>query len=224
MQAPYLPNSGVDTLLDPGAPAWGSVPREQLKLEGTPLGLQPSSAIRSRWMERKIGNIDRVEVAAAHDGRDLAFRLEWDDATENGQASDSDQFPDAAAVLLPTVPGASIVTMGGPGGAVNAWYWRADADGGRHVVAEGIGSSRTLDGEWVRGRGIWKAGRWQVVIARALRIDTPEPVAQLEPGQKTGLAIAVWDGANGERAGIKAYSGPTWRDLVLDAMPAGRRS
>jgi hypothetical protein len=47
-------------------------------------------------------------------------------------------------------------------------------------------------------------------------------VAQLAPGERTGFALAVWEGSNGERAGIKAFSGD-WRELRLGALPSARR-
>ena len=119
----------------------------------------------------------------------------------------------------PHEPEAPSVTMGAPGTPVNAWYWRADEDGrGRHVVAEGLGTTRTVDLELVRGRGIWKEGRWQIVIARALQVSTQEPVAQLTPGETTGFGVAIWEGASSERAGLKSFSGD-WRELRLAATP-----
>lgn len=174
-------------------------------------------------MGRKFGTVGQVDVAAVHDGRHLAFRLAWEDPTENGSLDDTTAFPDAAAVLLPSADGAAVFTMGAPGAAVNAWYWRADENGGgRDVVSEGIGTTRTLDLEQVRGQGVWKEGRWQVVIARALSVDSPEPLVRLAPGETTGFAVAVWDGANGERGGIKAFSGD-WTELRLDAVSTARR-
>ena len=51
-------------------------------------------------------------------------------------------------MAFPLAEGAPLVSMGAPGAGVNAWYWRADEkDAGRNVVAEGIGTSRTLDQE-----------------------------------------------------------------------------
>jgi DMSO reductase family type II enzyme heme b subunit len=105
---------------------------------------------------------------------------------------------------------------------VNAWYWRADEKNGRQVVAEGIGSSRTLDTSLVTAQGLWKGGRWHVVIARPLRVSSSEPLVQLEAGHATPFAVAVWEGSNGERAGIKAFSGE-WRELTLDAIPAPKK-
>lgn len=216
MRVPYAANVDVEALLDADAAPWRSTTPETITMMGTPVGLQPTAAIRATWTGKKIGAVERITVAALHTGRELAFRLEWADPTENRDLTDTTSFPDAAAVLLPSTPGSLVMTMGAPTAPVNAWYWRADADRGRHVIAEGIGTSRTLDVELVRGRGVWKEGRWQVVIARALRIDTKELVAQLDVGATARFAVAVWDGASGERGGIKAFSGD-WRELVLDA-------
>jgi DMSO reductase family type II enzyme heme b subunit len=223
VHVPFVASAELPELLDPEGAAWRGARPERIALVGTPLGLQPTAAVRVAWTSRRIGAVERVETAALHDGRHLAFRLEWSDPSEDRDPRDAASFPDAAAVLLPAAPGAAVATMGAPGRAVNAWYWRADQDGaGRHVVAEGIGTTRPVDLDLVRARGVWEEGRWRVVIARALRVDTAEPVAQLRAGEKTGFAVAVWDGGSGERGGIKSYSGE-WRELSLAAPPAARR-
>ncbi|MBW2240589.1 MAG: hypothetical protein JRH01_01265 [Deltaproteobacteria bacterium] len=224
MRARTISSTEFDRLMDPSAATWKQAGAERVKLEGSPLGMQPTALIRAAWQDRKIGAIDRVQIAALHDGERLAFRLEWSDPTENRGNADNVDFPDGVAVLLPAVQGAPIVTMGAPGNAVNAWYWRADDDTNvRHVVAEGIGTSRTVSVEAGLARGAWKEGRWQVVIARALRVETVDPVAQLQAGETTGIGVAIWDGGSGERAGIKSISGLQWRKLSLDALPTARR-
>jgi DMSO reductase family type II enzyme heme b subunit len=115
-----------------------------------------------------------------------------------------------------------MAVMGAVGMAVNAWYWRADENGrGRHVLAEGLGTSRTIDYEQVRGNGVYKDGRWQVVITRALKVESPDNPAQLEPGQSSGFGVAIWEGGKGERAGIKAISGDDWIPLDLQAGASG---
>ena len=221
MDAPLV-QADLELLLDPEGRPWKGVRPVSVPLLGTPLGMQPTEAVRVSWSAKKIGAVERVAVAAAHQGEFLAFRLEWRDATESRVVGDTTSFPDAAAILLPSTPTSSAVTMGAPGAAVNAWYWRADEEHGRHVVAEGIGTSRTLDLALVRGRGVWKEGRWRVVVARALRVATGEPVAQLRPGERTGFAVAVWEGSSGERAGLKAFSGD-WRELRLAGLSSARR-
>lgn len=224
MEVRYVSGADAGSLLDPDGAAWRKARAERIKLIGTPLSLQPTDAIRVAWSDKPIGAIDQVSVAALHDGERLAFRLEWDDSTENSELDDTTAFPDAAAVALPAVEGTPLVTMGLEGAAVNAWYWRADEEkGGRHVVAEGLGTSRTLDAPLVGAQGLWKGGRWAVVISRALRVTTEEPVIQLTPGQTTSFAVAVWEGSRGERAGIKAFS-ENWRKLVLQPLPTAGRS
>jgi complex iron-sulfur molybdoenzyme family reductase subunit gamma len=223
MQARYVAKLDLQAALDPDGSVWRSVVGETVDLMGTPVGLQPTEPIRTAWMGKAIGAVDRVEVSALHDGRMLAFRLEWSDAGEDREMGDTTEFVDAAAVLLPSVAGAGLVTMGAPGMAVNAWYWRADEEGGgRQVVAEGLGTTRPVDGEGVRSQGVWKDGRWRVVIARALGVESAEPVAQLRVGERTGFGVAIWEGSHGERAGIKAFSGD-WRELVLASVPGARR-
>jgi complex iron-sulfur molybdoenzyme family reductase subunit gamma len=194
-----------------------------VKLLGTPVGLQPTEAIRTSWMAKKIGMVESVAVSAMHDGAVVAFHLEWADASEDRSIGDTTAFPDAAGILLRAAEGAPSVTMGAPTLPVNAWYWRADEDDrGRQVVAEGLGTTRPVEGEHVKGRGVWRDGRWRVVITRALKVETAEPVAQLAAGQVTGFAVAIWEGSNGERAGLKAFSGE-FLELSLANPPTARR-
>jgi len=106
---------------------------------------------------------------------------------------------------------------------VNAWYWRADAaDRGRHVTAEGLGTSRTLDVELVKTSGIWKEGRWRVVIARAMDAGVPGAV-RIQPGGEIGFGVAIWEGSHMERAGIKAFSGD-WKPLTIDRTAVGGKA
>ena len=223
MKVEYVPRIDVDAALDPNGGLWSRPVVSTVKLLGTPVGLQPTDAIRVSWMEKKIGMVESVAVAAVHDGQNVAFHLEWSDATENRSMDDTTAFPDAAGILLRSVEGAPSVTMGAVGLAVNALYWRADEDGGgRQVVAEGLGTTRPVEGNGVKSRGVWSNGRWRVVITRSLKVTTTEPVAQLSPGQITGFGVAIWEGSNGERAGIKAFSGD-WLELSLANLPTARR-
>ena len=217
MQVRYVPRFEVDAVLQPDAAVWRGAKTEAVKLKGTPLDMQPTAAIKASWADKKIGATEVVEVAAVHDGERIAFRLEWSDPNENREITDTMEFPDGCGVLLPTVQFAPMAVMGAVGMAVNAWYWRADENGrGRHVLAEGLGTTRTLDYELVRGNGFYKDGRWQVVITRAMKVQSAENPAQLEPGQSTGFAVAIWEGGHSERAGLKAISGDDWIKLDLE--------
>lgn len=217
MNATYVPTNDLAPLLSPDAGAWASQPAQAVSLMGTPAALQPTEAIRAKWSSRAIGAVDRVEVKALHDGRHLYFRLEWADATENRDHGDNSVFPDGAAIALPINQAnpPALITMGVPGSGINIWYWRAnEKDRGRHMVAEGYGTSKTLDMVQVKSQGIWRNGRWQVVIARAMKVEAPQAVAQLDGGQPTRFGVVVWEGGRAERAGLKSFSGD-WVDLEL---------
>lgn len=215
MLASFVRGVPVEWLLDPGSEPWGKAHGEKLVLAATPLSLQPTALVRNAWAQRSYGAVGAVQVSALHNGDVLAFRLQWSDPSENRDPYDASAFPDAAAIAFPVTPGAPLITMGAPGAPITAWYWRADADTeGRQVLAEGIGTSRTPDLSLVRTHGIWKGGAWSVVIARPLRVEGPEPYVQLTPGAASEYAVAVWEGSQGERAGIKAFS-LAWRPLEL---------
>jgi DMSO reductase family type II enzyme heme b subunit len=180
-----------------------------LPLSGTPSALQPTAAVRAEFPEGSIGAIKQVSVAIAHTGGELAFRLEWNDTSaESGADGQEDVvFPDGAAILLPVRPGAPLMTMGAPGQPVNAWYWRADENGvGRHVTAQGLGTTETIDRESVKCRGIHRQGGWVVVIGRRMRVKGSQLVAQIDVGAKTAFSVAIWEGGHRERAGIKSFA------------------
>ncbi len=219
MRVQYDPKADSASLLDPGSKIWNGRKREVLELMGAPVDLQPTGAIRAAWKDRKIGAISSVSVSALHDGQVIAFRLEWEDPSDDASITDNDTFPDAAALAFPVHEQAPIILMGAPGMPVNAWYWRADeADQGRHVTAEGLGTSRTLDRTLVKARGQWGSGRRAVVISRSMQIGDVPGAAQFVPGEPSRFGVAIWEGSHGERAGIKAFSGK-WRELTIDALP-----
>ena len=222
MHARHVPDAGAE-LLDPDGEIWKLSAAETVKLKGTPLDMQPTGAIKASWANRKIGAVESVQVAAIHDGERIAFRLEWSDSTENREIGDTTAFPDGCGILFPTVPFAPMAVMGANGMPVNAWYWRADENGrGRHVLAEGLSTTRTIDHELVRGNGVYQGGRWSVVVTRAMKVKSAEKPVQLEPGQTTGFGVAIWEGGHGERAGLKSISGDDWIELQLESMTAVR--
>ena len=67
-----------------------------------------------------------VRVRAMTDGRQVAFRLEWPDATKN-DIPGTGRFSDACAVQLPAASEADVPApqMGEPGRPVEISYWRA---------------------------------------------------------------------------------------------------
>ncbi len=204
----------AENLLSPDDALWQSLPKEKFNLDGTFLGMQPSAFVQAKWKDKEIGITSNVSVRAVHNGEWLAFHLSWKDETQDIDHGDNTSFPDAAAIAFPLHENSPIMTMGAPGMGLNAWYWRADAAAGRQVLLEGPGSSQVVDSEHVKTKGSWVDGVWSVVIARPLKIEGAESVAQLVPGDKTKFGVAVWEGNRGERGGIKAFS-PDWIELTL---------
>jgi hypothetical protein len=78
MKVRYVPRLEIDAVLDPGAALWRGAEVETVKLKGTPLDMQPTSAIKVGWAGKKIGAVEVVQVSAVHDGE---RRLEWKDWT-----------------------------------------------------------------------------------------------------------------------------------------------
>ncbi len=198
-----------DGLSAPDAGAWGQVSEREFPLVPTPLQGNPGIKAVSPFLEKSTdhGRVARLHAAAAHNGKMLAVRLRWN-ASGRDRITDLDQFVDGVAVMFPLSAGASAVTMGSPSDPVNAWYWKGNlAQEAFDVVATGYGTSARSRAPAlpIACTARYAAGEWQVVLRRALT-GTGDRV-QLVPGAATGMAFAVWDGANRERSGRKSFSG-----------------
>ncbi|MFQ5883152.1 MAG: ethylbenzene dehydrogenase-related protein [Candidatus Methylomirabilales bacterium] len=73
----------------------------------------------------------------------------------------------------------------------------------REVVAEGFGSSTWKDIQGAEGKGVYRKGRWSVMIKRKfVEQNTSNP--EWGAGKTTFVTFAVWDGANNERGARKS--------------------
>jgi DMSO reductase family type II enzyme heme b subunit len=82
----------------------------------------------------------------------------------------------------------------------------------QEIVAEGFGSASPAPAQRASGRGVWANGKWLTTIARPL--NEGAGMANLQPGQRTYIAFAVWDGAARHTGARKMRSG--WIPLVLE--------
>jgi DMSO reductase family type II enzyme heme b subunit len=108
--------------------------------------------------------------------------------------------------------------MGEAGQMVNILQWRADWEGnGRgsveNLAASGFGTLTTQLSQDVKGKGLWRAGKWRVVLSRA--IAGGGEVVEFVPGKVMPVAFAVWNGAISQRDGEKSVS--TWAFLKIEA-------
>lgn len=204
------------TLLNPAAAQWAKVPAEDVRLGATPLHLQPSRYVRTVWAGKPLGTVRFLRVQAAHNSRDILFRLEWEDESQNTDYGDGSVFPDAAGILFPLNGDAPLQTMGSPEAPVNAWFWRANFPEGeaQNIIARGLGTVQPTEGSPIRTRALWRDGRWQVVFARPLTANGAEGV-QFAPKGACKVAFAVWEGSSQERAGLKSFS-KAWRELIIE--------
>jgi hypothetical protein len=101
---------------DPHAKEWDAVPEFRA-------ALQVQDMVEPRLLE---ASTPEVRVRAMSDGRQVAFRLEWPDATRNDLPG-TGRFSDACAVQLPATNEANVPApqMGEPGRPVEISYWRA---------------------------------------------------------------------------------------------------
>jgi DMSO reductase family type II enzyme heme b subunit len=191
-------------MLDPAGGEWRAVSGEQVHLEPTPLTAQPSRYVQASWRDRPYGRLTGLHVKAAHNGDRLFFHLAWDDETRDDATGDTDRFVDAACVLFPSGEDAPLAGMGSPEQPVVGWFWRPDLDAPLQVMAQGTGTTRRNPDGDLRAAARFEPGGWRAVIS-GLRTATPP----------SKVAFAVWQGANSERAGLKAAT-MDWHELRLE--------
>jgi DMSO reductase family type II enzyme heme b subunit len=209
-----------DRMLDPLATEWGQVPGEGIAMAATPLANQPSGYIKATRTADTVGKVRNLLVQAAHDGHDIFLRLSWEDTSENRTITDSNVFPDGCGVLLPlNGREAPLEEMGSRAAPVNAWFWRADFEtpAARNTIAHGLGTTQFTERSAVEARAAWGHGAWAMVFTRPLAVpEQAQETVQLSAGTSVNVAFAVWEGSNGERAGVKSFS-KEWRELALEA-------
>ncbi len=199
-------------LLKADSPVWEKVEGERIRLAFTPLNRQIEfvKAVGATW---DYGKTERVTLKSLHNGKEIFFFLQWEDASRD--VSLKDAFPDGAGVLFPLKFDAPIDTMGEKDWPVNAWYWRADyQEKGKSVTAEGLGTTQETPNSRILIDASWKDGIWRVVMGRSMTVE--DEAVQFEAGGTYQVGCAVWEGSNRERAGLKAYSN-SWYEVELEA-------
>jgi DMSO reductase family type II enzyme heme b subunit len=203
------------TLLNPRAAQWKKVPVEDVQLAGTPLHLQPSRYVRTVWAGRQVGAVRMVKVQAAHNGKDIFFRLSWRDDTKNDSYGDGSVFPDAAAVVFPMNGKAPLENDGSPDAPVNLWFWRANKeDAGENLIARGLATEEPTKSNGIATKSRWEDGSWELVVSRSIKASSREtaPIATARPNS---VGFAVWEGGSQERGSLHAHS-RQWQELVIE--------
>lgn len=79
--------------------------------------------------------------------------------------------------------------------------------------AIGFGTLTAQTHQDVNGTGYWSDGKWHVMVYRPLMTPDGNDV-QFVPGQSTFFNMAVWNGEEGDRNGLKSVS-IRWRPITL---------
>jgi len=222
----------------PSAPedaAWTKVPAMTLPLSGQVI-------TRPVWPEPTAR---ALAVRALHNGKEIAFLLEWQDNTKNDRLTPG-TFRDGVAIGLPLGDAPAFFCMGQLDHYINIWHWKADwqsdidrraarqserKEGGvrtfeviprrvssvEDLIGGGFSTLTTKEKQGrVQGKAMWKDGVWHVVMRRPLVSEEQENEAKLIPGRVQTVSFAVWNGENKERNGQKAVA--PWFQLSIDPV------
>ncbi|MBK8308117.1 MAG: hypothetical protein IPL00_13755 [Gammaproteobacteria bacterium] len=164
-----------------------------------PTGIQPGGYIPAAFADRSAALTPSAEVTVEPLATGWRITLAWDcPEPVNTCANETDRFVDACAVLAPLVADAPWISMGTPEQPVEGLLWRPDRNEPWRIHAEGLGTvRREAPSAGTTASGNWLDGRWRVVF---------EIPAWQALAQNRQIAIAVWQGAAQERAGLKSIS------------------
>ncbi len=207
-------------LLDLDSPLWARAKGLTMEMSATPLANQPSPYIKATRDQKEIGKVKALTAKALHNGQELFFLFEWNSPEPNYEIGDLDVFPDAVSVLFAMKDDMEcpIKEMGKKDSPTNAWFWRADFENKpKNQVARGLATTIYTDRSSIVANSRWKDGKWQVVMGRAFKVTGEgEEAVELKAGEPKRVGFAAWEGANGERGGVKSFSGE-WRELIITA-------
>lgn len=173
--------------------------RTTLTMNAAPPALSPGGYVARAYADHVTPETAEVELVASERGGVWDVTLAWKAAAPVTKlAGDPTAFVDAAALLVPTTEAAQALTMGAPTDPVEGALWRADHERPIRIAARGWGTVERLDAppEW-RAEAQWKNGLWRLhyTLAGWRALD-----------ELRRLAVAVWQGARHERAGLKSVS------------------
>jgi DMSO reductase family type II enzyme heme b subunit len=173
--------------------------KQSVSLIPAPTVTQPGGYVPVAYADRGTPRTTQAEIAVAAVGKGWKITLAWACGKPvQDMANETDKFVDACAVLVPQVADAPWMSMGEPGKALQGLLWRPDKSAPFLIHAEGLGSvKRTPAPASAKVSGAWRNGRWQVVF------ELPEWPALEKQRQ---IALAVWQGQEQERAGLKSIS------------------
>jgi DMSO reductase family type II enzyme heme b subunit len=155
----------------------------------------------------------------------------WDADRQSGPAAAEQAYPNAVFDVLPfseTVVASAETNRPGardadqpdislPARAVgNPIVPTNDESGGSslHVGGPRTVTFRVPQSQLVEASGTWSDGRWSVVMTRSLSAASADDGVSLDPGGRSSIAFAVWDGTHQDRDGQKSIT--IWQELEIE--------
>ncbi|MDR4496793.1 MAG: ethylbenzene dehydrogenase-related protein [Candidatus Scalindua sp.] len=155
-------------------------------------------------LENKQQKTDMNGSATATDGGTSISEAEGADSVKNGEAESDVKVPDEGAnqegVAEQEPPKPKFV------GFTN--MQEMNAKGFKNVALQPSNSQLT------KSMGSWKDGKWKVMVTSPIATNDKKIDIQFENGKLIPYALAVWDGSNSERGGLKSVS--SWYYLSLE--------
>ncbi|MDR7417143.1 MAG: ethylbenzene dehydrogenase-related protein [Armatimonadota bacterium] len=174
--------------------------------DGCAVMLLPGEAGSTEWM---MGT-PKMPVTVLH------WRADWQLDLDQGFQDLEAAFPNVAFDFYPPLVGVDRPKLpeGYPAEArrwLPGWYAGnpLSQPGKRSpvekLVAQGAGTLEQLPTQNATGRGVWRDGRWRVVLSKPLRATDARELT-LAPGGTYAVAFAVWQGATGDRGARKSIT------------------
>lgn len=159
--------------------------------------------------------IDSISVKALYNDKEAVILLEWDDRTESRpgvreakKLATGKLFRDGAAIQIPLKRPPEgqrpPLAMGDEITPVSIWRWQsstADTTQSFSVLrATGSGLMRRDKGSGISAHAIYRDGTWSLILRGPLGLagDGVKGEGHIMSGSITPLAIALWDGSDGE--------------------------
>lgn len=224
-----------DLPLNPNDPLWQKAEPIEVPMSGQVI-------VPPRWQNPSV---DQLIVRSLYNDKAIGFLVEWNDRFKDTVHKEEPLPPvkdtyakvlpeekwtlrDAIAlqfpVKIPEGPERPYFFLGEPSKPVVLWHWKADwnEDPKRQTPVEVLratGPKNLLvplpDEGQVMGKGMWKNGRWKVVMMRPLAAKDKEKDIAFEVGKLIPIAFYAWDGSNGEQKLLMSLS--SWFYLILEA-------
>lgn len=130
------------------------------------------------------------------------WKAVWQADIDDGFATSLDSYPNTQTDFYPR---SDETTFNAARAVGNLMAERDRTSPVENLVAEGFGTLTSAEIQDVNGRGEWRDGRWRALFHRSLA-PTTEGFAEFVVDGHTKMALAVWDGAAGERNGQKSIT------------------